>query len=164
MTMPLFAWRDNSCDPKVCSVKKLQRAGLIKVFPAMKKIPKSTIILDPTAEQAISPADRIAPSLTVLDCSWEVLNTSALSEWKRRRALPFLVAANPGHFGRPFMLNSVEALAAALYILGEKDQAETILAKFGWGLRFLEVNKEPLDEYAEAKNSSEIIKIQSYYY
>lgn len=75
----------------------------------------------------------------------------------------FLVAANPGHFGRAFMLNSVEAYAAALYILGEKEQAELVLSKFNWGLRFLEVNKEPLEEYAEAKDSSDIVRIQSYY-
>ena len=163
MMIPLLAWRDNSCDPKVCSVKKLERFGFVKIFPKIASIPKNTLMLDPTAQQALSPADRGSPSITVLDCSWEALDTGIVEGWRRRRALPFLVAANPGHFGRPFMLNSLEAFAAALYILGEKEQAEQILSKFNWGLRFLEVNKEPLDEYANAKDSAEIVEIQSYY-
>ncbi|WP_209690859.1 DUF367 family protein [Methanomicrobium sp. W14] len=161
--IPLYAWRDNSCDPRVCSVKKLHRFGMVRIYPKIASVPRNTLVLDPTAGQALSPADKISPSITVLDCSWETLNTGIIEGWKRRRALPFLVAANPGHFGRPFMLNSVEAFSAALYIIGEKEQAKTVLSKFNWGLRFLEVNAEPLEEYAGAKDSSEIVKIQSYY-
>ncbi len=164
MMMPLFAWRDNSCDPRVCSVKKLERAGMIRVAAKISKIPKNTLLLDPRSPQALSPADRIAPSLTVLDCTWETLEKVDVGDIARKRALPFLVAANPGHFGRPFMLNSVEALAAALYIMGEKQQAKDILSKFGWGLRFIEVNAEPLEEYCLAADSAEIVEIQSHYY
>lgn len=164
MMIPLLAWRDNSCNPKVCSVKKLEKFRLVKIYPRVTSIPKNTLMLDPTAPQALSPADKISPSLTVLDCTWETLNTGIIDGWHKRRALPFLVAANPGHFGRPFMLNSVEAFAAALYILGEAEQAKLILSKFNWGLRFLEVNAKPLEEYAGAKDSSEILEIQSYYY
>ena len=101
-------------------------------------------------------------SITALDCSWEVLDT-AVSSWRNRRALPFLVAANPVNFGRPFRLTSVEAMAATLYILGEEEQARTILAPFGWGLRFLEVNAEPLEDYAQAKDSAEVVAIQALY-
>ena len=72
------------------------------------------------------------------------------------------MAANPVNFGKPCKLSSVEALAAALYILGEKEQAGRILSKVNWGIRFLEVNREPLDLYAEAKDSSEVVKIQGF--
>jgi pre-rRNA-processing protein TSR3 len=61
------------------------------------------------------------------------------------------------------MLNSVEAFAAALAILGEKEQAEEILSAFSWGMRFLEVNHDPLTEYACAKDSAEVVEIQSCY-
>jgi pre-rRNA-processing protein TSR3 len=61
------------------------------------------------------------------------------------------------------MLSSVEALAAALYIVGEKEQAAGVLAKIGWGIRFLEVNREPLELYAAAGDSAEVIKIQELY-
>jgi pre-rRNA-processing protein TSR3 len=98
-----------------------------------------------------------------MDCSWEVLDTGVVRSWRIRRALPFLMAANPVNFGKPCKLSSVEALAAALYILGEKERAQTLLSKVSWGIRFLEVNCEPLDLYADAKDSAEIIKIQGFY-
>jgi pre-rRNA-processing protein TSR3 len=159
--IPLYAYRDNSCDPRKCTVKKLERAGFLKIFTKIAQIPRNTLLLDPTAEQALSPADRFVKSLTVLDCSWVVLDTGAVSSWRIRRALPFLVAANPVNFGKPCKLSSVEALAAALYIMGERERAGEILAKVSWGIRFLEVNREPLDLYAEAKDSTEVVKIQS---
>lgn len=159
----LYAYRDNTCDPRKCTVKKLEKAGLLTIFTRILRIPRNTLLLDPTAERALSPADRHVKSITVLDCSWEVLDTGAVSSWRIRRALPFLVAANPVNFGKPCRLSSVEALAAALYITGEKEQAGTILSKVNWGIRFLEVNREPLDLYAGAKDSSEIIRIQSSY-
>jgi pre-rRNA-processing protein TSR3 len=157
----LYAYRDNSCDPRKCTVKKLERAGFLKIFTKVAQIPRNTLLLDPTAEQALSPADRFVKSLTVLDCSWVVLDTGAISSWRIRRALPFLVAANPVNFGKPCTLSSVEALAAALYIMGEKERAGEILAKVSWGIRFLEVNREPLELYAGAKDSTEVVKIQS---
>jgi len=159
--IPLVAYRDNSCDPRKCTVKKLERAGLIRVVKTLSRIPRNTLLLDPTAEQALSPADRTAKSVTVLDCSWEVVNTGAVRSWRIRRALPFLVAANPVNFGKPCILSSVEALAAALWILGEEQQARDILAKVGWGIRFLEVNAEPLALYATAKDSTEVVRMQA---
>src|SRR5512136_1097107 len=161
--MPLYAYRDNSCDPRKCTVKKLEKSGLLKIFNKISQIPRNTLLLDPTAEKALSPADKYVKSITVLDCSWVVLDTGKVCSWRIRRALPFLVAANPVNFGKPCTLSSVEALAAALYIIGEKDRAGEILAKISWGIRFLEVNREPLDLYAGAKDSAEVVKIQSLY-
>lgn len=161
--IPLFAYRDNTCDPKKCTVKKLERAGLLQIVTKLSTIPRNTLLLDPTAEQALSPADCHVKSMTALDCSWEVLDTGAVRSWRIRRALPFLVAANPVNFGRPCMLSSVEALAAALHIMGETEQAKEILKRLSWGIRFLEVNREPLERYANAKDSTEVIAIQQEY-
>jgi len=158
--MPLFAYRDNSCDPRKCTVKKLEKAGFLKIFTKISQIPRNTLLLDPTAEQALSPVDRNVRSITVLDCSWVVLDTGKVRSWRIRRALPFLIAANPVNFGKPFMLSSIEALAAALFIIGDKDRASDVLAKVSWGIHFLEVNQEPLDLYANAKDSTDVIKIQ----
>ena len=151
------------CDPRKCTVKKLERAGFLKIILKISQIPRNTLLLDPTAEQALSPADRSVRSITVLDCSWEVLDTGSVSSWRIRRALPFLMAANPVNFGKPCMLSSIEALAAALYILGDKERATEVLSKVNWGVRFLEVNQEPLDLYARAKDSTEVIGIQELY-
>jgi len=161
--IPLYAYRDNSCDPRKCTVKRMERSGLVKIVTKLSYIPRNTILLDPTAEQALSPADSPARSITVLDCSWEVLDTDLIKGHRRRRALPFLVAANPVNFGRPWRLTSVEAFAAALYILGEVAQAEIVLESSPWGMRFLELNHEPLELYRNAVDSREIIEIQNTY-
>ena len=158
--IPLYAYRDNSCDPRKCTVKKLEKAGFLKIFTKISQIPRNTLLLDPTAEQAFSPADRNIRSITVLDCSWVVLDTGKVSSWRIRRALPFLVAANPVNFGKPCMLSSIEALAAALFIMGDRQRASDILSKVSWGIRFLEGNREPLELYANAKDSIDVIKIQ----
>jgi pre-rRNA-processing protein TSR3 len=161
--IPLYAYRDNSCDPRKCTVKRLEKAGLIRIVPKIAAIPRNSLILDPTAEQALSPADGPVRSITALDCSWEVLDTGMIRGWRHRRALPFLVAANPVNFGRPWRLTSVEALAAALVILGERSQAELVVSSCNWGMRFLELNEEPLGFYADAKDSTEILEIQNMY-
>ncbi|MFU8767642.1 MAG: DUF367 family protein, partial [Candidatus Methanoperedens sp.] len=129
-------------------------------------LPYKGILLNPFAEQALSPADDTSRGIIVLDCSWEdvervfpVLNKLKL----KHRALPFLVAANPVNFGKPFRLSTVEAFAAALYIMGEKEQAGFILNKFKWGHTFLELNHEPLEEYSNAKDSTEVVRIQGEY-
>lgn len=158
--IPLYAYRDNSCDPRKCTVKKLEKAGFLKIFNKISQIPRNTLLLDPTAEQALSPADKNVHSITVLDCSWVVLDTGRVKSWRIRRALPFLVAANPVNFGKPCVLSSIEALAAALFILGDREHASEVLSRVSWGIRFLEVNQEPLDLYANAKDSTEVIGIQ----
>jgi len=158
--IPLYAYRDNSCDPRKCTVKKLEKAGFLKIFTKISQIPRNTLLLDPTAEQALSPADKTVRSITVLDCSWVVLDTGKISSWRIRRALPFLVAANPVNFGKPCVLSSIEALAAALFIIGDRQRASDVLSKVSWGIRFLEVNREPLELYASAKDSTDVIKIQ----
>lgn len=159
--IPLLAYRDNSCDPRKCTVKKLERAGYLRIVKTISQIPRNTLLLDPTAEKALSPEDRNVKSITALDCSWEVLDTGAVSSWRIRRALPFLMAANPVNFGKPCKLTSIEAIAAALYILGEQERAAQILGCVHWGIRFLEVNKEPLELYATAKDSTEVVKFQA---
>jgi len=163
--IPLLAYRDNTCDPKKCTMKKLERAGMVRLFSRLTHVPRNSLILDPTAEQALSPADRERTrSITALDCSWAILDTSIVRNWRFRRALPFLLAANPVNFGKPFKLTSLEAMAAALYILGEEQQARDILGKVSWGIRFVQLNQEPLDAYAKAGDSTEIISIQGEFF
>ncbi len=162
----LHIYHANQCDPKKCTGKKMARFGLADLFEKVQNIQRGSILLDPMAQKALSPADDISRGITVLDCSWEELErVFPQLEMKKlqHRALPYLLAANPVNFGKPFKLNSVEAFAAALYILGYKDQAATILSKFNWGHTFLELNHEPLEDYSKAKDSREILKIQDEY-
>lgn len=133
---------------------------MVRLIPRLRQIPRNSLLLDPTAEQAVSPSDKaVIRSITVLDCSWAILDTSAVQSWRIRRALPFLLAANPVNFGKPFKLSSMEAFSAALFILGEPGQAEEVLSVLSWGHRFLEVNDEPLRAYAAASDSASVIAV-----
>jgi len=76
------------------------------------------------------------------------------------RCLPYLIAGNPVNFAIPTKLSTAEALAAALYIAGFIQEATEILSVFKWGHTFFELNKEKLESYANAKNSTEIIALQ----
>ncbi|MDQ1282493.1 MAG: pre-rRNA-processing protein [Euryarchaeota archaeon] len=160
--MQLLVYHANQCDPKKCSGKKLARFDLVRLTTHVNQL-QPFLVLSPFSEKALSPEDRGARGLAALDCSWahaeEVFERLRLNQ----RALPFLVAANPVNYGKPFKLSTVEALAAGLFILGQATQAELILSKFNWGHVFLELNREPLLEYAAAKNSSEVVQIQNAY-
>ncbi len=160
--MELVIYSADQCDPKKCTGRKLARFKLARLTKRMNDL-RHYIVLSPFSEKALSPEDKGARGIAALDCSWahaeEVFQRMKL----KTRALPYLVAANPVNFGKPFQLSTVEALAAALVILGEPAKAEEILAKFSWGHVFLELNREPLQEYASAKSSAEVVKIQGEY-
>lgn len=162
----LVVWHMAQDDPKRCTAKKLERFGLAEVVQNPRRLPRDALLLDPTAGRAMSRQDlplARAHGLAAVDCTWKKADV-AFPEVPGRlhqRALPFLLAANPTAFGRPFKLSTVEAFAAALCILGEEGQAELLLSKFGWGARFLEVNAEPLAAYANARTSREVVEAQA---
>ena len=129
-----------------------------------RDLPSGAILLDPFAERALSREDAevaIQHGVVALDCSWkQVKQISRLRARMIPRALPYLVAANPTHYGRPTTLSTAEALAAALFILGDETRAKEILDKFKWGATFLKLNHEPLEAYASAKDSMEVVALQ----
>ncbi len=150
-------------DPEKCTARKLARFDLVSLHRSDRATPHG-IVLNPHAERALSPADREnSERLVALDCSWESAGEALFSMAGEHRALPFLVAANPVNFGRPFELTTVEALAAGLVILGEREHAEKLLSKFRWGHTFLELNDEPLRRYAACEDSSEVVLVQDEY-
>lgn len=162
--IPLKIYHANQDDPKKCSARKLAHRGLAILFTEPSRIRRG-ILLDPFAETALSPEDReLAESngLVALDCSWkkaeEVFPT--MRQRMEPRALPFLLAANPGNYGKPFKMSTLEAFSASLYILGEKDRAESLLKIYTWGMQFMALNKEPLEEYASSKDSAEVVEKQ----
>ncbi len=162
MDVPLFALDLEQCDPKRCTTRKLARFRLLAMHPRVHQLPRGAIVLSPESGTAFSPADRLAAEtegLGVIDTSWKRAEFPKLAD-QTLRALPYLLAANPVNYGKPFVLSGVEALAAALAILGHDDQARRILAKFAWGEQFLILNREPLAEYAKAKTSAEVVAAQ----
>lgn len=57
----------------------------------------------------------------------------------------------------------MEALAAALYITGYKEEAEKLLRQMKWGVTFLTLNDEPLTLYSSAKDSDDVKVIEADY-
>jgi pre-rRNA-processing protein TSR3 len=127
-------------------------------------LPKRAVALNPFSEIAFSPADRKrveAFGLAALDCSWEHAEKVLLKQVKgTSRCLPILLAGNPVNFGKATKLTTAEALAAALYIAGFRQEAAKLLSIFTWGHTFLELNQALLENYASAQDSTEIVRMQ----
>ena len=163
----LFAYHAGQCDPKKCTARRLERMGLLAFVPRIASLPAGSVLLPPEAGRARSRADASPAQrhgLSVLDLSWNV--TQKVGGFPAApktvgRALPFLVAANPVNYGKPFLLSSAEAFAAALTILGEEAHARDVLAKFAWGEQFLTLNREPLEAYAKAADSAGVVAAQA---
>ena len=150
-------------DPEKCTARKLARFDLVDLHRSDRETPYG-VVLNPHAERALSPADATGTgTLVALDCSWESAGEARFSLPGEHRALPYLVAANPVNFGRPFRLTTVEALAAGLVILGHRADAERLLSKFTWGETFLELNDEPLRRYAGCDDSEDVVAVQGEY-
>lgn len=98
----------------------------------------------------------------MVECSWVRIKEIPWSRigGKCERLLPYLVAANPVNYGRPWRLNCVEALAACFCICGREDWAEIVLQHFHYGKPFLEINSQLFKRYAACQNEEEIKKAE----
>ena len=164
----LVVYHVDEDDPKKCSAKKLHRFGFVRLEKNLRMIPRHALLLNPFAEKSISQEDVDVASkngIVAIDCSWKHVEShfEHLGKFCESRALPFVIAANPVNYGKPFQLTTLEAFAAALYILGEVKQAEEILGIYTWGCQFLTLNREPLEEYRKAKTSAEVVQIMKQY-
>ena len=139
------------CNPKICTGHRLEKFGVVKGVRRKGGLPKSCIVLNPYAHRTLDPSDRdrvLKHGIITVDASWKKLE-EGMYPIGRQRVLPLLISANPVNYGKPYMLSSAEALAAALYILGLKDCSLYILSLFNWGREFLRINKERLDNYSK---------------
>ena len=166
--MKLSVYHANEDDPKKCSARKLAKFGFVTLETKIRKTPKKSILLNPFAEKSLSKEDLPVAEkngILAVDCSWKNAEKSFdfLDKRCESRALPFLIASNPVNYGKPFKLSTLEAFAATLFILGKVEKAKEILNLYKWGPHFLELNKEPLEDYRKAENSREIIdKMKNY--
>jgi pre-rRNA-processing protein TSR3 len=160
----ISVYHAKQCDPKKCTALKLKRHNMVRVVHRIRGLPRGAVILNPFSDRAFSPADsgRLERrGLAAIDCSWiHADEVFELSMHGASRCLPYLIAANPTNYGVPTKLSTVEALAAALYIVGFKEEAERLLSIFKWGPNFIVLNRELLDAYAQAKNSTEVVELQ----
>ncbi len=153
-------------DPAKCTAAKLVKFGLAE---SVRSIRPNTLLLDPFCKIVLSNDDRsLIKSVCALDCSWEkamdtVLKVKVLKNGICRR-LPVLLAGNPNNYCKLSKLTTAEALAASMFILGWRNQAEKILDKFKWGHTFIELNSEILNDYTNAQNATEIVGIEKEYF
>ena len=156
-------------DPKKNTAVLASKRGDLTLHKSIRSLPKRGIILEPLCGKVFGPEDHDlllerGGALVGLDCSWAHIESSVEQVMKRTRLeprmLPLLLAANPVNWGKPGRLTTAEALATVLYLMGRVTQAEEVLGAFRWGVRFFELNREPLDAYAAAKTSSELVDLQ----
>ncbi|ARM75870.1 DUF367 family protein [Acidianus manzaensis] len=149
-------------DPKKCTSRKMVHFGYARFTVKPKGIilnPLSRILLSDEDKYLV---DRIG--LTVIDSSWKKSDTNFFQKFndKNARRLPFLLAGNPTNYAKPFMLSSLEAVAASLYILEYTDLAIKILSLYKWGNTFYQLNLDLLESY-KGKSREEIEKIEKEY-
>ncbi len=129
MAFRIFIYRLPQDDPRKNTAIKLTRFGFAQLVNGIKALPSGSIMLDPTVKTPLMPSDRaIAESrgLSLIDCSWKRavdIHSRLIHGRFIRRRLPLLIAANPTHYGKPYILSTIEAVAAALYIMGFRDEA-----------------------------------------
>ncbi len=156
-------------DPKKNTAVLSSKRGDITLHKRVNTLPKKGIILEPLCGKIFGPEDHNLltqqnGSLVGLDCSWKQIESSVEQVMRRTRLkprmLPLFLAANPVNWGKPGKLTTIEALAAAIYLTGNKEQASKLLSGFRWGERFIDLNYEPLEEYSSAKSSADLVELQ----
>ncbi|MCX2819572.1 DUF367 family protein [Haladaptatus sp. F3-133] len=153
-------YHEGDDDPAKCTARRLADEGEARLHERYDSLPRATA-LSPYAETALSPAD--SPPIVVFDSSWKSAEEVAEPYDGTERALPFVVSANPVSYGKPFRLNTAEAVITALYITGEKEDARRIASYFSYGGTFLSLNREPLERYAVCETSEEVVEVQEDY-
>ncbi|GFN41480.1 MAG: putative ribosome biogenesis protein [Marine Group I thaumarchaeote] len=145
-------------DPKKCTAAKLVKFGLAN---NVHKTSNKTLVLDPFAEKTLLNKDKkLIRSVTGIDCSWSLADKTFVKKFTGiRRKLPPLFAGNPVNYSKLNKLTTVEAISAALYILGHQDLSLKMLDKFKWGHTFYELNKELLGEYSKLESENKINSI-----
>ena len=123
LSVKTFIWEYNQNDPKRDSGSKLYRMKLTRHLKVGDSF--SGIVLSSKAKTIISPMDRDilkSHGIAGINCSWNRLEEIPFDKMGKKRShrlLPFLYAANSVNYGRPYKLNTAEALAACLYITGK---------------------------------------------
>ena len=164
MCVKIYVIHYGEDDPRKNTALKMVRKGYAVIT---RRIPRKAVVLDPYAKEYLAPWDRTFISkygLAVVDASWKKLTPSYFKRLPGlHRKLPYLVAGNPINYGKPYMLSSIEAVIAALYITGFIEEVNKLKGLFKWLNTFLTLNHDPLEDYSKVKNRDEYIRvIESY--
>ena len=161
----VFALEMGQDDPTKCTARKMINMDLARGVGRKFHASDYTIVLNPFAHRMLSPPDRGAKAVLVIDCSWNQAQEVFFRKvGGKHRRLPALLAANPTNYSRAGMLSSVEAVAATMYILGEVEEAERYLSIYKWGPTFLTLNQEPLESYRKARTEGKVLREEREYF
>lgn len=156
-------WDLGHCDAKRCSGKRLMRLDMMRELHVGQKF--AGVVVSPKAKRIVSRTDK--PLLeqygaAVVEASWKRIDEVPFGRigGKCERLLPYLVAANPTNYGKPWRLNCVEALAACYYICGHPEWAESILETFSYGRAFLDINAALLKRYEACEDEEQVKKAE----
>ncbi|EZQ03053.1 MULTISPECIES: DUF367 family protein [Acidianus] len=157
--MKVFVIEFHDDDPKKCTSRKM-----LRFKKAISTNRPKGIVLNPYAKEIISKNDinnAIKGGITIIDSSWNKSDNNFYEKhmFRNSRRLPFLLAGNPVNYAKPMMLSSIEAVFAALYILGFKDDAAELLALYKWMETFVSLNSELLDTYS-GKDENDIREVE----
>jgi pre-rRNA-processing protein TSR3 len=153
-------------DPFKCTAAKLAK---FRIAEPVRFIKKDAIVLNPFADSLLTKNDvQVAGAVCAVDCSWEradeVAKHQKIFSAGIGRRLPAILAANPTNYAKLGKLSSAEALAAAMYILGDKQVTAEIMNKFKWGHTFLELNADLLEDYSNAESEEQVKQVEQAYF
>jgi len=162
--IPVLVVDLDQCDPKKCTAKRMEKFGLGKEVP-LNRVPPGSVVLSTEGDKTLSPADaeKARRGLVVLDLTWTNIADLPHVRGGYARRLPYLIAANPVNFGKPWHLNSAEAVLASLIIMGFDDQAGLFIPRFNWAPTFVKMNEGLLEQYRNATDSDGVEAIQEAY-
>ena len=161
MSVRIYVYEMHQDDPKKCTSAKMCRMRLATPIYRLTSIHPKMVVLDPTSTKIFTPEEDVSYGIVIIDCSWQKVGEVFLQKIKGKRVrLPLLIAANPVHYGHIGVLSSVEAAAAALYLVSQKEQAKEMLKIYKWGSNFLALNKDLLDAYLEAGCEEGILEVE----
>jgi len=163
VSVTLAMWEFGQNDAKRDSGSKLCRLGYSTVLRIGQTFPG--VVLSSEATQYVSPADRdiiLAHGIAGINCSWnrlEEIPFDKMGKGRNQRLLPLMFAANTVNYGKPYKMNTAEALAACLHIAGFQEDAKTIMAPFSYGREFLRLNAAALDAYAACTTAAQVQEV-----
>ncbi len=157
----VFAIEMGQDDPTKCTARKMVHMDLAKSVSRKFHASDTVIVLNPYGHRVLAPPDEGAKAVLVVDASWNLAQEVFFKKLGgKHRRLPILLAANPTNYSRAGVLSSLEAVAATMYILGEVEEAERYLSIYKWGPTFETLNKEPLEEYRNARTEGAVLKAE----
>ena len=153
-------WEFGQNDPKRDSGSKMVRFGMARKLRVGESF--RGIVLSSEAKETLSPADApilLQNGIAGINCSWnrlEEIPFGMLGRAAHQRKLPLIVAANTVNYGKPFKMNTAEAIAGSLYIAGYKEECRALLEPFSFGPEFLRLNMDALEAYSACSSAADV--------